>query len=146
MPPHDAHVLKLLITSKQQPIKANFGEVIVEDTRTKISQDIMRSFRKNLGQEVIFMCFYMEKTGAGLVTNERPFTGQEMIELFTSVFSAGEETILPAVIYSLFNLYGPIRVFDVIKAYAKAFDIQGPYTADRGLDDSGSTPPSAPDN
>lgn len=146
MPPHDAHVLKLLITSKQQPIKANFGEVIVEDIRTKISQDIMRSFRKNIGQEVIFMCFYMEKTGAGLVTNERPFTGQEMIELFSSVFSASEETILPAVIYSLFNLYGPIRVFDVIKAYAKAFDIKGPHTADRGLGDSGSTPPSAPDN
>lgn len=146
MPPHDAHVLKLLITSKQQPIKANFGEVIVEDIRTKISQDIMRSFRKNLGEEVIFMCFYMEKTGAGLVTNERPFTGQEMIELFSSVFSASEETILPAVIYSLFNLYGPIRVFDVIKAYAKAFDIKGPHTADRGLGDSGSTPPSAPDN
>ena len=139
-------MLKLLITSKQQPVKANFGEVIVEDIRTKISQDIMRSFRKNLGQEVIFMCFYMEKTGAGLVTNERPFTGQEMIELFSSVFSASEETILPAVIYSLFNLYGPIRVFDVIKAYAKAFDIKGPYPADRGLGDSGSTPPSAPDN
>ncbi|MCG6917226.1 MAG: hypothetical protein LJE89_06725 [Deltaproteobacteria bacterium] len=118
----------------------------MEDIRAKISQDIMRSFRKNLGQEVIFMCFYMEKTGAGLVTNERPFTGQEMIELFSSVFSASEETILPAVIYSLFNLYGPIRVFDVIKAYAKAFDIKGPYTADRDLADSGSTPPSAPDN
>ena len=146
MPPRDAHVLKLLIISKQHPVKANFGEVVVEDIRAKISQDIMRSFRKNLGPEVIFMCFYMEKTGAGLVTNERPFTGQEMIELFSSVFSASEETILPAVIYSLFNLYGPIRVFDVIKAYAKAFDIKGPYTADRDLADSGSTPPSAPDN
>jgi hypothetical protein len=135
-----------LIINKQQAVEGNLREEIVEDIRTKISQDIMRSFRKNLGQEVIFMCFYMEKTGAGLVTNERPFTGQEMIELFSSVFSASEETILPAVIYSLFNLYGPIRVFDVIKAYAKAFDIKGPYTADKGLGDSGSTPPAAPDN
>jgi hypothetical protein len=139
-------VLKLLIISEQQANKENFREVIVDDIRTKISQDIMRSFRKNLGHEVIFMCFYMEQTGAGLVTNELPFSGQEMIELFSSVFSASEETILPAVIYSLFNLYGPIRVFDVIKAYAKAFDIKSPYTADRGLGDSGSTPPSAPDN
>jgi hypothetical protein len=118
----------------------------MDEIRTKISQDIMRSFRKNLGKEVIFMCLYMEKDGAGLVTNERPFTGQEMIDLFSSVFSASEETILPAVIYSLFNLYGPIRVFDVIKAYAKAFDIKGPFTADRGLGESGSPPPSAPDN
>ncbi len=118
----------------------------MENIRTKISQDIMRSFRKNLGEEVIFMCFYMEKDRAGVVTNERPFTGQEMIELFSSVFSASEETILPAIIYSLFNLYGPIRVFDVIKAYAKAFDMKGPFRTDSGLGESGSTPPSAPDN
>jgi hypothetical protein len=121
-------------------------EEIVEDIRTKISQDIMRSFRKNLGEEVIFMCFYMEKDVAGLVTNERPFTGQEMIDLFSSVFSASEETILPAVIYSLFNLYGPIRVFDVIKAYAKAFDMKGPFRTDSGLGESGSTLPPVPDN
>jgi hypothetical protein len=69
-----------------------------------------------------------------------------MIDLFSSVFSASEDTILPAVIYSLFNLYGPIRVFDVIKAYAKAFDIKGPFTADRGHGESGSSPSSPPDN
>jgi len=118
----------------------------VEDIRVKISQDIMRSFRKNLGGEVIFMCFYMDKTSAGLITNERPFTGAEMIELFSSVFTTGEESILPAVIYSLFNLYGPIRVFDVIKAYAKSFDMKGPITTKRDPDKSGSTLPPVPDN
>jgi len=139
-------VLKLPIDGEQQALKADFREAIVEDTKTRISQDIMRSFRKNLGEEVIFMCFYMDKTGAGLVTNERPFTGAEMIDLFSSVFSAGEESILPAVIYSLFNLYGPIRVFDVIKAYAKSFDIKGPITTERDSGKSGSTPPPVPDN
>jgi len=54
-------VLKLLITSEQQALKADFREVIVEDTKIRIRQDIMRSFRKNLGEEVIFMCFYMDK-------------------------------------------------------------------------------------
>jgi len=139
-------VLKLKIKGEQQALKADFREVILEDTKARISQDIMRSFRKNLGEEVIFMCFYMDKTGAGLVTNERPFTGAEMIDLFSSVFSAGEESILPAVIYSLFNLYGPIRVFDVIKAYAKSFDIKGPITTGRDPGKSGSTPPPVPDN
>jgi hypothetical protein len=139
-------VLKLLITSEQQALKADFREVIVEDTKARIRQDIMRSFRKNLGEEVIFMCFYMDKTAAGLITNERPFTGAEMIDLFSSVFSTGEESILPAVIYSLFNLYGPIQVFDVIKAYAKSFDIKGPITAEREPGKSGSTPPPVPDN
>jgi len=142
----DTALLKFLIGSEQQFLKANFREVIVEDIRAKISQDIMRSFRKNLSEEVIFMCFYMDKSGAGLVTNERPFTGAEMIELFSSVFSASEETVLPAVIYSLFNLYGPIRVFDVIKAYAKAFDMKGPFKADSGPGESGTTPPRVPDN
>jgi hypothetical protein len=118
----------------------------VEDIRAKISRDIMRSFRNNLGGEVTFMCFYKHKTGAGLVTNERLFTGAEMIELFSSVFSASEETILPAVIYSLFNLYGPIRVFDVIKAYAKAFDMKGPFRTEGDPGKSGSTPPPVPDN
>ena len=139
-------MLKSLIVSEQQALKENFREVVVEEVRAKISQDILRSFRKNLGGEVMFMCFYLEKDGAGLITNERPFTGQEMIELFSSVFSASEETILPAVIYSLFNLYGPIRVFDVIKAYAKAFDMKGPFKADTGPSDPGSTVPPAPDN
>ena len=118
----------------------------MEDTNARIRQDIIRSFRKNLGGEVMFMCFYMDKRGAGLVTNERPFTGAEMIELFSSVFSTSEESILPAVIYSLFNLYGPIRVFDVIKAYAKAFDIKGPATIERDPGKSGSAPPPVSDN
>jgi hypothetical protein len=118
----------------------------VEDTKARIRQDIMRSFRKNLGGELMFMCFYMDKTGAGLITNERPFTGAEMIDLFTSVFSTSEESILPAIIYSLFNLYGPIRVFDVIKAYAKAFDIKSPGTIERDHGKSGSTPPPVADN
>ena len=120
--------------------------VNVEDTNARIRQDIIRSFRKNLGGEVMFMCFYMDKRGAGLVTNERPFTGAEMIELFSSVFSTSEESILPAVIYSLFNLYGPIRVFDVIKAYAKAFDIKGPGTIESDPGESGSTLPPVTDN
>ena len=118
----------------------------MEDTNARIRQDIMRSFRKNLGEEAIFMCFYMDKTGAGLITNERPFTGAEMIDLFTSVLSNSEEIILPAVIYSLFNLYGPIRVFDVIKAYAKAFDIKGPGTIESDPGESGSTLPPVTDN
>ena len=118
----------------------------MEDTNARIRQDIMRSFRKNLGEEAIFMCFYMDKTGAGLITNERPFTGAEMIDLFTAVLSNSEEIILPAVIYSLFNLYGPIRVFDVIKAYAKAFDIKGPATIERDPGKSGSAPPPVSDN
>jgi len=134
------------LITKQQALKVDFREVIVEDTKVRIRQDIMRSFRKNLGEEVIFMCFYMDKTAAGLITNERPFTGAEMIDLFSSVFSTGEESILPAVIYSLFNLYGPIRVFDVIKAYAKSFDIKGPITTERDPGTSGSTPPPVPDN
>jgi hypothetical protein len=118
----------------------------VEDTQGRIRQDIMRSFRKNLSGEVIFMCFYMDKASAGLITNERPFTGAEMINLFSSVFSTCEESVLPAVIYALFNLYGPIRVFDVVKAYAKSFDIKGRITTEREPGKSGSTPPPVPDN
>ena len=142
----ESAVLKLWITCEPQTLKANFREVIVEDTKASIRRDIMRSFRKNLGEEVIFMCFYMDKTTAGLITNERPFTGAEMIDLFSSVLSTGEKSILPAVIYSLFNLYGPIQVFDVIKAYAKSFDLKGPITAKRDPGKSGSTPPPVPDN
>ena len=144
--PKGTAMLRLLVTGEQQTGKTNFGEVIVEDTRARIRRDIMRSFRNNLGGEVTFMCFYMDRTGAGLITNERPFTGAEMIDLFSSVFSTSEETILPAIIYSLFNLYGPIRVFDVIKAYAKSFDIKGPVTVDRNPGKSGSTPPPTADN
>lgn len=115
----------------------------MEDSRARIRQDIMRSLRRNLDQDVVFMCFYMDQTSAGLITNERPFTGEEMIKLFSSVFSAGEESIVPAVIYSLFNLYGPIRVFDVINAYAKSFDMKGPFKPD--TTSSGSVP-EVPDN
>ena len=118
----------------------------MEDSQARIRQDIMRSFRNHLSGEVTFMCFYMDKGSAGLITNERPFTGAEMVNLFSSVFSASEETILPAVIYALFNLYGPIRVFDVIKAYAKSFDIKGPITVERDPGKSGGTPPPVGDN
>jgi hypothetical protein len=139
-------VLKLNVSREHLGFNANFGEVVVEDTQARIRQDIMRSFRNNLSGEVTFMCFYMDKASAGLITNERPFTGEEMINLFSSVFSTSEETILPAVIYALFNLYGPIRVFDVIKAYAKSFDIKGPVTIERDPGESGSTLPPVPDN
>jgi hypothetical protein len=139
-------VLKLIVPREHLRLKANFREVTVEDTQTKIRRDIMRSFRNNLSGEVTFMCFYMDKASAGLITNERPFTGAEMINLFSSVFSTSEETILPAVIYALFNLYGPIRVFDVIKAYAKSFDIKGPVTVERDPGKSGGTPPPVGDN
>lgn len=118
----------------------------MENTNARIRQDIMRSFRKNLGEEVMFMCFYMDKARAGLITNERPFTGAEMINLFSSVFSTREESVLPAIVYSLFNLYGPIRVLDVIKAYAKSFDIKGPVSVERDPGKSGSTLPPIPDN
>lgn len=118
----------------------------MEDLNVRIRQDIMRSFRKHLNQDVVFMCFYMDQTSAGLITNDRPYKGAELINLFSSVFSSTEESILPAVIYSLFNIYGPIRVFDIINAYAKSFDMKGPFKADRDPTDSGTTVPPVPDN
>ena len=139
-------MLKLIVPRDPLSLKENFREVTVEDSQARIRQDIMRSFRNHLSREVTFMCFYMDKGSAGLITNERPFTGAEMVNLFSSVFSASEETILPAVIYALFNLYGPIRVFDVIKAYAKSFDIKGPITVERDPGKSGGTPPPVGDN
>jgi len=118
-------------------------EVKVEDATVRIRQDIMRSFRKNLEQDAMFICFYMDKTSAGLITNERPFTGEEMISLFSSVLATAEESILPAIIYSLFNLYGPIRVFDMINAYAKSFDMKAPFKSELS---SGGRGPEIPDN
>lgn len=103
----------------------------------------MRSFRKHLNQDAVFMCFYMDKSSAGLITNERPFTGEELITLFSSVLARAEESILPAIIYSLFNLYGPIRVFDMVNAYAKSFDMKTPLKPDIH---SGGTVPEIPDN
>ena len=115
----------------------------MEESRARISRDIMRSFRKNIDQEVVFMCLYMSKTGGGIVTNDRPFKGEELIHLFSSVISATEDFMLPAIMYSLFRLYGPIRVFDIVKDYAKGFEMRGPFKADA---DSGSSVPPVPDN
>ena len=115
----------------------------MEDRNTQIRQDIMRSFRKHLDQDVMFMCFYMDKNRAGLITNERPFTGEELITLFSAVLGKAEESILPAIIYSLFNIYGPIRVFDLINAYAKALEVKTPFKPD--VSSSGSVP-EIPDN
>ena len=113
----------------------------MEDARSRISQDIIRSFRKNLGQEVVFVCLYMGGGSSGIVTNERPFTGQELVNLFSSAISATEDYMLPAIMYSLFNLYGPIRVFDIVKDYAKGFEMKGPFKAETGS--GGGVPPIA---
>lgn len=115
----------------------------MEESRSRISRDILRSFRKNLDQEVIFMCMYAGETGAGIITNERPFTGEEMIHLFSTVISATEDFMIPAIMYSLFNLYGPIKVFDIVKDYTRGFEMKGPFKADPG---SGSSVPPVPDN
>ncbi len=78
------------------------------------------------------MCLYQGETDGGIVTNERPFKGQELIDLFSSVIRATEDYMVPAIMYALFTLYGPIRVFDMVKAYAKAYDMKGPFTIDPG--------------
>ena len=111
----------------------------MEQVRTRISQDIIRSFRKNLGEEVMFMCLYMGKAKGGIVTNERPFKGEELIDLISSAISATEDYMLPAIMYSLFKLYGPIKVFDIVKDYSKGFELKGPFKAD--TEASGSVPP-----
>jgi hypothetical protein len=41
--------------------------------------------------------------------------------------------------YSLFKLYGPIKVFDIVKDYSKGFEMKGPFRAD--TEASGSVPP-----
>ena len=115
----------------------------MQEYRGHISRDIIRSFRKHLNEEVMFMCFYMGEAGGGIVTNERAFTGQELIDLFSSVISASEDYILPAIMYSLLNLYGPIRVFDMVKDYSRGFEMKGPFKAGSY---SGASIPPVPDN
>ncbi len=51
--------------------------------------------------------------------------------------------MIPAIMYSLFNLYGPIKVFDIVKDYSRGFEMRGPFKADPG---SGSSVPPVPDN
>jgi hypothetical protein len=115
----------------------------MEEARSRISQDIIRSFRKHLNEDVMFMCFYMGKTDGGIVTDERPFSGRETIDLFSSVISAAEDYIVPAIMYSLFNVYGPIKVFDIVKDYSRGFDMRGPFTTDP---DTGTSVPPASDS
>ena len=115
----------------------------MEQSRSRISRDIVRSFRKNLNEDVMFMCFYMGKTDGGIVTNERPFSGEETIELFSAVIHGAEDFIVPAIMYSLLNVYGPIKVFDIVKDYSRGFQMKGPFKADPG---SSSSVPPIPDN
>ena len=91
----------------------------------------------------MFMCFYMGKTDGGIVTNERPFTGRETIDLLSAIIEGAEDFIVPAIMYSLFNVYGPIKVFDIVKDYSKGFDMKGAFTFDPG---TGSSVPPVPDN
>ena len=116
----------------------------MEETRTRISRDIARSFRKNLGEEAVFMCFYMGETDGGTVTNERLFTGEEVINLFSAVISSNEDFMVPAIMYSLFNVYGPIKVFDIVKDYSRGFEMKGPFKAD--IDPGTSGVPAGSDN
>ena len=111
----------------------------MENPRSRISQDIIRSFRKNLNQEVIFMCLFMSETRGGIVTNERPFSGEELIRLFSTVISSTEDYMLPAIMYSLLNLYGPVKVFDMVKDYSRGFEMRGPFKAGPGSADSAPT-------
>ena len=113
----------------------------MEEYRSRISKDIIRSFRKHLNEDVMFMCFYMGKTDGGIVTNERPFSGKETIDLFSAVINGAEDFIVPAIMYSLFNVYGPIKVFDIVKDYSKGFEMKGPIKVDPGA--SSSVPPVA---
>jgi len=63
----------------------------MEESRSRISRDIIRSFRKNLNEDVMFMCLYMSETDGGIVTNERPFTGKETIDLLSAVIEGAED-------------------------------------------------------
>jgi hypothetical protein len=56
----------------------------MEESKSRISRDIIRSFRKNLYEDVMFMCLYTGETDGGIVTNERPFTGKETIDLLSA--------------------------------------------------------------
>ena len=115
----------------------------MEETKSRISRDIIRSFRKNLNKDVMFMCLYTSETDGGIVTNERPFTGKETIDLLSAVIEGAEDFIVPAIMYSLFNIYGPIKVFDIVKDYSKGFDMEGPFKVDPG---AGSSVPPVPEN
>ncbi len=115
----------------------------MEESKSRISRDIIRSFRKNLNEDVMFMCLYTGETDGGIVTNERPFTGKETIDLLSDVIEGAEDFIVPAIMYSLFNVYGPIKVFDILKDYSKGFDMKGPFKVDPG---AGSSVPPVPDN
>ena len=113
----------------------------MEDARAKISGDIARSFRKNLDDDVMFLCLYMGRDDGGIVTNERPFTGQELIELFSAVIKASEKFMLPAIMYSLLNIYGPIEVFDIVKDYSQRVEMKGPFKVDPGPGSGVPAPP-----
>ena len=115
----------------------------MEEAKSQISRDINRSFRKHLNEEVMFMCLYMGKNDGGIVTNERPFTGRETVDLLSFIIEGAEDFMVPAIMYSLFNVYGPIKVFDIVKDYSKGFDIKGPFKVDPG---AGSSVPPVPDN
>jgi hypothetical protein len=115
----------------------------MEEYRSRISKDISRSFRKNLNEDVMFMCFYLGKTDGGIVTNERPFSGRETVDLISAIIEGAEDFMVPAIMYSLFNVYGPIKVFDIVKDYSKGFEMKTPFKADPG---AGSTMPPVPDN
>jgi hypothetical protein len=121
----------------------DFQEAMMKDSKTRIRQDIIRSFRKNLGHEAMFMCFYVSEAGGEIVTNDRLFTGEELIGLFSSVISSTEDFMVPAIMYSLFNVYGPIKVFDIVKDYSRGFDMKGPYGGGGG---SGTSVPPVADN
>jgi hypothetical protein len=107
----------------------------MKEARSRISQDIIRAFRKHLNEDVMFMCLYMGKTDGGIVTNERPFSGKETIDLLSAVIEGAEDFMVPAIMYSLFN--------DIVKDYSKGFDMKGPFKVDPG---AGSSVPPVPDN
>ena len=115
----------------------------MEEYGSRISKDISRSFLKNLNEDVMFMCFYMSKTDGGIVTNERPFSGRETVDLLSAIIEGAEDFIVPAIMYSLFNVYGPIKVFDIVKDYSKGFEMKGPFKVDPG---TGSSVPPVPEN
>ena len=115
----------------------------MEESRARISREISRSFRKSINEDVMFMCFYLGKTDGGIVTNERPFSGRETVDLLSYIIKGAEDFMVPAIMYSLFNVYGPIKVFDIVKDYSKGFEMRGPFKVDPG---TSSTMPPVPDN
>jgi hypothetical protein len=115
----------------------------MEDSKRQIRQDIIRSLRKNLGREAMFMCFYVSEAGGEIATNDRLFTGEELIGLFSSVINSSEEFMLPAIMYSLLNVYGPIKVFDIVKEYSRVFEMKDPFPPGGGW---GTSMPPVADN